>query len=121
MSTPPSSSRPGTLIPGAYTFTFLPRGYTAAAYANKAFTDQPNLKAIVETLKKRHRFLNRGQLIFRDPVFPDCPDLPRTQEFSGTAELEEILTKLEWNPATISKVVIYNDGHWLVQPLRSYK
>jgi hypothetical protein len=97
--------------------TFVPRLPTAAAWKHKAFSDQPNLQAIVAAMRIRPRYFNNGQILFRDTIHPD---VPRFHVFSGVAELEQVLTKLEWDPSTIHKIVLFEDGYFLMPKPASY-
>ena len=89
---------------------FIPRLPTTSL-KHKAFPDQPNLQAIVAAMRLRPRYFNRGQILFRDMIHPD---IPRFHVFSGVAELEQVLAKLEWDSSTISKIVLFEDGYFLV-------
>ena len=91
--------------------TFVPRLPTAAAWKHKAFPDQPNLQARVAAMRRRPRYFNNGQILFRDTIHPY---VPRFHVLSGVAELEQVLTKLEWDPSTIHKIVLFEDGYFLV-------
>ncbi len=94
-------------------YTFIPRLPTASAWANRAFRDQHSLQAIVEEVAKKPRYFNRGQILFTDWT---SAYTNRSHTFSGVQELKQILEGLKWDPATISKICLYEYGYFSISP-----
>lgn len=100
---------------------FIPRSPSQVEWNNNLFRKQPfsscvTLKDFVEQLKDRDytplRCYLRGQILFKNKVTPEDVTSYSSVEFSGIADLEAELKRLQWSSETIHQIYFYEFGYF---------
>lgn len=99
-------------------FRFIPRLPTEDAWNQRLIDGSHTLKGLVTQLyelikyKPSLKFELRGVIIFRERRLD--LDMDKITEFSGVADLENILESIRWNPDSIKTINFYRHGYVMV-------